>query len=153
MPSSPSRGFGALRHRNFTFFLIAKFCATLAVQMQGVAVGWQVYALSGDPLDLGLLGLAQFLPFMPLTLIAGQVADRADRRFILFLCYGLEALCGILLLHFTLSGLREVWPVFAVMALYGGARAFMMPTSQALMPNLVPEASFANAVALNSSTV
>ncbi len=152
MPPSSPRGFGALRHRNFTLFLTARFCAILAVQMQSVAVGWQVYSLSGDPLDLGLIGLAQFAPFSVLVLLAGQVADHADRRFILLLCYAVEALCGILLLHFTLSGIQAVWPVFAVMALYGSARAFMMPTGQALMPNLVPTESFANAVALNSST-
>ena len=152
MPGSSSRGFGALRHRNFTLFLLARFCATLAVQMQSVAVGWQVYNLSGDPLDLGLIGLAQFAPFSVLVLVAGQVADHADRRFILFLCYAVESLCGILLLYFTLSGLQAVWPVFAVMALYGAARAFMMPTGQAIMPNLVPPESFANAVALGASS-
>ncbi len=145
-------GFGALRHTNFSFFLIARFCATLAVQMQGVAVGWQVYSISGNPLDLGLIGLAQFLPFSILVLVAGQIADRADRRLILFLCYAVECLCGILLLNFTLTGQQAVWPVFAVMALYGSARAFMMPTSQAIMPNLVPTESFANAVALSSSS-
>ena len=148
----PHKGFGVLRHRNFSFYLLARFCATLAVQMQGVAVGWQVYSISGNPLDLGLIGLAQFLPFSILVLVAGQLADRADRRAILFLCYVVECLCGILLLIFTLTGQQEVWPVFAVMAIYGSARAFMMPTSQAIMPNLVPAESFANAVALNSSS-
>ena len=145
-------GFGALRHPNFSFFLTARFFATLAVQMQGVAVGWQVYSLSGNPLDLGLIGLAQFLPFAILVLVAGQIADRADRRLILFLCYAVECLCAILLLDFTLTGQQAVWPVFAVMALYGSARAFMMPTGQAIMPNLVPAESFANAVALSSSS-
>ena len=152
MSNLPHHGFGALRHSNFSLFLIARFCATLAVQMQGVAVGWQVYSISGNPLDLGLIGLAQFLPFSILVLVAGQIADRADRRLILFLCYVVECLCGILLLDFTLTGQQAVWPVFAVMALYGSARAFMMPTSQAIMPNLVPTESFANAVALSSSS-
>ena len=145
-------GFSALRHRNFRLFIVARFCATLAVQMQGVAVGWQVYAISGNPLDLGLIGLAQFAPFAILVLVAGQIADRADRRLILFLCFAVECLCGICLLAFTVAGLQAVWPVFAVMALYGSARAFMMPTGQAIMPNLVPSESFANAVAINSSS-
>lgn len=148
----PRRRLGALRHRNFRLFLAARFAATLAVQMQGVAVGWQVYSLSGNPLDLGLIGLAQFLPFSVLVLLAGQIADRANRRLILFGCYAVECLCAVLLLHFTLSGLAAAWPVFAVMALYGAARAFMMPTGQALLPNLVSEAHFANAVALSSSS-
>jgi len=152
MSTSTQRGLGILRHRNFTLYLGARFLATIAVQMQGVAVGWQVYALTGDALNLGLIGLAQFAPFVVLILIAGQVADRADRRRILFLCYAVESLCGILLLQFTLSGLDFVWPVFAVMALYGSARAFMMPTSQAILPNLVPAERFANAVALSSSS-
>jgi MFS family permease len=146
-------GFGALRHRNFSLFLLARFCSTLAVQMQGVAVGWQVYSISGNPLDLGLIGLAQFAPFSVLVLVAGQLADRADRRAILFLCFTVECLCGIFLLYFTVTGQQAVWPVFAVMALYGSARAFMMPTAQALMPNLVPAEHFANAVALNSSSL
>ncbi len=144
--------FGALRYPNFSRFLIARFLATLAAQMQSVAVGWQVYALTHDPLDLGLIGLAQFLPFIVLVLVAGQVADRFDRRRILALCYATEVLCGVLLLGFTLSGLTVVWPVFSVMVLFGAARAFSMPASQAITPNLVPLAGFGNAVALNSST-
>lgn len=152
MPSHFSRGFGALRHRNFSLFFTARLIATLAIQMQGVAVGWQVYSLSGNPLDLGLIGLAQFAPFAVLVLVAGQVADHADRRLILFSCYALDCLCAILLLQFTITGIREVWPVFAVMVLHGSSRAFMMPSTQALTPNLVPKESFANAVALSSSS-
>jgi MFS family permease len=145
-------GFNALRHRNFAFYLCARFFATIAVQMQSVAVGWQVYALTGSTLDLGLIGLAQFAPFVPLVLVAGQAADRLDRRRILLLCYAVECLCGILLFAFSRAELQVAWPVFAVMALYGSARAFMMPTSQAILPNLVPAESFGNAVALSSST-
>lgn len=150
--SGKPRALSALQYPDFARFITARFLATLAVQMQSVAVGWQVYALTGDVLDLGLIGLAQFLPFIALVLIAGQVADRRERRRILTFCYALEVLCGLLLLAFTLSGLRVVWPVFAVMVLFGVARAFSMPTSQAITPNLVPPASFGNAVALNSSS-
>ncbi len=120
--------------------------------MQSVAIGWQVYAATGDPLDLGLIGLAQFLPFVILVLPAGQVADRMDRRLILVGCYGVEALCAGLLLVYTLSGISEVWPVFSVLVLFGSARAFSMPSSQAITPNLVPRIAFANAVAINSSS-
>jgi len=141
----------ALRYRNFTLTLAARFIATLAVQMQSVAIGWQVYAITEDPLDLGLIGLAQFLPFVVLVLPAGQVADRFDRRLILTLCYAVEVACAVMLLVFSISGLSVVWPVFAVLVLFGSARAFAMPTSQAITPNLVPNASFGNAVALNSS--
>jgi MFS family permease len=143
---------GALSSPDFSRFLFARFFSTLAVQMQSVAVGWQVYAITRDPLDLGFIGLAQFMPFLVLTLIAGQVADRRDRRLILTLCYATEVLCALLLLVFTYTGLKVVWPVFAVMVLFGVARAFSMPTSAAITPNLVPIERFGNAVALNSST-
>lgn len=120
--------------------------------MQSVAIGWQVYSISGKALDLGLIGLAQFLPFVILVLPAGQVADRYDRKRIIALCYVVEALCAVLLLGYSLSGLDIVWPVYAVLVLFGCARAFAMPTGQAITPNLVPRAAFPNAVALNSST-
>lgn len=150
--SGKPRALSALQYPDFARFIAARFLSTLAVQMQSVAVGWQVYAITGDALDLGLIGLAQFTPFIALVLIAGQVADRRERRLILTFCYALEVLCGLLLLAFTLSGLQVVWPVFAVMVLFGVARAFSLPTSQAITPNLVPPTSFGNAVALNSSS-
>ena len=120
--------------------------------MQTVAVGWQIYEITRDPLDLGLIGLSQFLPFVLLVLPAGHFADRHTRQKVLAACYGLELLCALLLLAFTLSGMLVVWPVFAVMVLFGVARAFAMPTGQALMPNLVPPAMFSRAVAVNSTT-
>ena len=121
--------------------------------MQTVAVGWQVYAITRNPLDLGLIGLSQFLPFVVLVLPAGQVADHYDRRRIIALCYAVECVCAALLLGFTLHGLQAAWPVFAAMVLFGIARAFAMPTGQALLPNLVPPADFGKAVALNSSNM
>lgn len=141
----------ALRHPGFAGFLTARFLAVFAVQMQTVAVGWQVYAIHHDPLDLGLVGLSQFLPFIPLALVAGHAADRFNRRHILALCYAIQLLCALMLFVFTLNGLSVVWPVFVVMGLFGVARAFGMPASQAIVPNLVPAESFGNAVALNSS--
>ena len=144
--------FSALRHRNFTLFLSARFIASVAVQMQSVAVGWQVYEKTGNAMDLGLIGLAQFAPFALLILVAGHVADQWNRRWIIVGCVFLEMLCGLLLLAFSLADLEPVWPVFAVMALYGSARAFMMPASQAILINLVPSESFGNAVALSSSS-
>jgi MFS family permease len=152
MTEARARMPSALRYPAFTRFLVARFLSTFAVQMQSVAIGWQVYAMTRDPLDLGLIGLAQFLPFLALVLPAGQIADRHDRRAILAACYATELLCALLLLAFTVSGLTVVWPVFAVLVLFGTARAFSMPTSQAITPNLVPLESFGNAVALNSSS-
>ena len=141
-----------LAYPGFTRFLSARLLASVAVQMQTVAVGWQVYAITGNPLDLGLIGLSQFLPFVLLVLPAGHVADRHNRAVILSLCIALEFVCALALLAFTLSGLEVAWPVFAVMVVFGTARAFSMPAGQAIMPNLVPPSLFSRAVAVNSST-
>jgi MFS family permease len=136
--------------RDFTVYAAARFCTTLAWEMLGVAVGWQVYALTHNPLDLGLVGLAQFLPFVLLVLPAGYVADHADRRLVLIGAYSVQGVCAGVLLWFTLAGAQHVWPVFAAMALFGAGRAFSMPTSQAMTPNLVPPEVFPKAVALHS---
>jgi MFS family permease len=120
--------------------------------MQSVAVGWQVYQITHSLFDLGLIGLAQFAPFLALILWAGHVADTHDRRFIVLLCMATQLLCSGLLLAFTLSGSSVVWPVFAVLVLFGSARAFMMPASQAVLRNLVPLQDFSQAVALSSSS-
>src|SRR5262245_63464565 len=117
-----TRGHGArlevLRNRDFRLFLVARLLATLAVQMQTVAVGWQVYAITHDPLDLGLIGLSQFLPFIVLILPAGQIADHSDRRRILALCYSIETICAVLLLSFTDLNLAVDWPIFGVLVLF-----------------------------------
>ncbi|MEJ1966332.1 MAG: MFS transporter [Gammaproteobacteria bacterium] len=141
----------ALRYRDFTVFAIARFCATLAWQILGATVGYQLYQLTHDPLSLALVGLAQFLPFVLCVLPAGQVADRFDRRLVLICAYSAEAACAAALLWFTLSGIKIVWPVFLAMTLFGAGRAFWMPTSQAITPNLVPREAFPGAVAVNST--
>jgi MFS family permease len=145
-----SQEFSALRYRDFTVYAAARFCTSLAWEMLGVAVGWQVYQLTHNPLYLGFVGLAQFLPFVLLVLPAGHVADRADRRFVLLAAYGVQGVCAGVLLAFTLSGTTQVWPVFVAMTLFGAARAFSMPASQAMTPNLVPPEVFPQAVAFNS---
>ena len=149
---SPSSRLAVLRNRNLSFYLSARFLGTIAVQMQSVAVGWQVYQITGSLFDLGLIGLAQFAPFLILILWAGHVADRYDRRKIIVLCMLTQLLVSALLLAFTASGSGVVWPVFAVLVLFGSARAFMMPASQAVLRNLVPDKDFGQAVALASST-
>ena len=140
-----------LRNRDFRLYLVGRTFSTFAVQMQTVAVGWQVYSVTHDPLDLGLIGLSQFLPFIVLILPAGQIADRRDRRRILTGCFAVEFVCALLLLALAWRGIDTAWPVFAVMVLFGSARAFAMPTGQALLPNLVTREHFGTAVALNTS--
>jgi len=141
----------ALDHPDARRYLGARLLVSLGVQMQTVAVGWQVYAITGNPFDLGLIGLSQFLPFAVLVLPAGQIADRYDRRKIVTVCYLLGALAAGLLLYLSVAQPRSVLPVFGVMALFGVVRALIMPTNQALLPNLVPASVFGNAVALNTA--
>jgi MFS family permease len=151
MSSIRKRTSEVFRHTAFVRYLTARLLATLAAQIQTVAVGWQVYAITRDPLDLGLIGLSQFLPFVILILPAGQIADRFDRRRIVTLCYAGETLCAVMLLLFTVYDITDPWPIFGAMILLGCARAFSMPSGQALLPNLVPAQDFGRAVALNSS--
>ena len=142
----------ALRHRSFAFFQLAKFLSSLATQIQTVAVGAQVYELTHRPLDLGIIGLSQFLPFLLLVLPAGQAADRLNRRALLMACFATELGCGLALLWFTVSGAASPWPVFAVMVAFGVARAFSAPSASALLPNLVPKELFGTAVGISSSS-
>ncbi len=136
---------------NFRRYWIARLCGTLATQMQGVAIGWQVYAMTQRPLDLGFVGLAQFLPALCLTLVTGHVADRYDRRRILSICTVVEALCTLLFLNLTISGNTDARWIFALLSLFGFAKAFEFPAAISLMPNLVPPQQFVNAAAWNSS--
>ena len=140
----------ALGYANFRRFALARFFSTLAWQMTGVAVGWQIYALTHNALDLGLIGLAQFLPFLCLILPAGHVADRFDRRRVCLGAYAAEMFCPAALLIFSLLGGRAVWPVFVAMGAYGAGRAFWMPAGQAMLVNLVPEEVFPSAVGFSA---
>src|SRR5690349_13956317 len=117
MSETRRRAFEVLRHTAFVRYLSARLLATLAAQIQTVAVGWQVYEITRDPLDLGLIGLSQFLPFVLLILPAGHFADRHDRRRIVTLCYATETLCAVLLLLFTLHEVTSPVPVFGAMIL------------------------------------
>ena len=140
-----------LRERPFVRYLLTRFAAGVAVQIQTVAVGVQVYSLTHDPFDLGLIGLSQFVPFVACVLVAGHMADRFDRKAIVLGCLAVLVLCAGALATFAAIGIRTPGPVLAVMIVFGIARAFMAPASTALMPNLVPKPLFGSAVALNSS--
>jgi len=150
MPSQ-AHGFAVLRQRDYALYVGARFFASIASQMLIVAVGWQVYQKTGRLFDLGMIGLSQFLPFLCLALFAGHAADRYDRRAILSLCACAQLLSAVLLLMFAVAGLALTWPIFAVLALLGVARAFQMPTGQSLLPNLIPPAMLGSAIAINSS--
>lgn len=139
------------RHAGFRNYWIARLTATFAVQILSVSVGWQVYTLTREPWDLGLIGLVQFLPSLLLVLVTGAVADKFNRRSILTICLAAEAICATGLILLTLEGLSVVWPVFAVLAGFGIARAFYGPASSAILPALVPTEELAPAIALSTS--
>ncbi|MCX5516903.1 MFS transporter [Kaistia defluvii] len=145
------KSFGAFQHRGFLFYWLSRLCATFAVNMVSVSVGWQVYDLTRDPFDLGLIGLVQFLPALLLVLVTGSVADRFNRRMIMALCLAGEAFAVMALLAFTISGSEMVVIVFGILLFFGIVRAFMGPASQSLAPNLVPTQDLASAIAWNSS--
>jgi MFS family permease len=139
------------RYRDFVLYQAARFLSLAGNQMQSVAVGWQVYALTGRALDLGYVGLAQFVPFFFFSLIGGHAADRFDRRRILLVCYFLQAACAGLLLLLVWKQWRDARLIYAALMLFGVARAFSAPAASALQPQLVPLNRFSRAVALGSS--
>jgi MFS family permease len=154
--SSVSSGRIAFQSANFRRYMTARFMVTVSSEMQSVAVGWQIYELTHRPFDLGIVGLAQFLPGILLFLIAGHTADRVSRLRILRTCYGAFSVCSLLLLGVTLlgakrAGITSVYPIYFILLLNGTVRAFNGPASQAFLPLLVPEEHFPNAVAWGSS--
>jgi MFS family permease len=142
----------ALAHRDFRRYLSAGFLAILAMQIQSVAVSWQVYGIARTPLALGYVGLFQFIPMMACTIPAGHLADRFDRRMILVYSNLASAIAAGGFLILALSRTTILWPFYAVLMLFGAARAFAGPASQSFVPLLVPQEQFPQAVAWSSST-
>src|SRR5215469_12081940 len=143
---SPRRGLESFASRDFRRYQLARVAVILGAEAQSVAVAWQVYSITHRALDLGYTGLALFLPGLLFLLPAGHVADRFDRRQIILVCYSLQVLCTATLLALTRMGLHTVLPIYAVLFLVGMGRAFSGPASSALIPHLVPEKHFVNAV-------
>ena len=149
MPVSASSS--VFYHRAFRQYWIARVGSVFAYQMQTVAVGWQMYALTGSPLDLGLVGLAQFLPSVALVLVAGHVADRHDRRGIIGWSRGIQGVAAVTLALLSATGAITEHAIFALVAVIGAARAFEMPTLQSLLPALVPPSLLSRAVGANAT--
>src|SRR5436190_7362233 len=126
--------------------------SSAAREAQIAVVGWQVYAITRDPLALGLIGLAEALPFIATALYAGHIADRADRKRIALAGTFSLLLSAIALLAFTLMHMLNIWPIYAVIFLSGIGRSFTRPAVQALSADLVPREIYSNAVAWRSST-
>jgi MFS family permease len=144
--------FSILRHPSLTRFWLARVATAVAFQMQGVAVGWQLYDLTSNPIDLGLVGLVQFVPVLLLMLVAGQIADRHDRRFVLALSQVVEAVGALALTLATLTGVIHSGVIFAAVFVLGAARSFEMTTSQSMLPGIVPAAMLPRAVAVIASS-
>jgi MFS family permease len=152
----PHDAYAALRHREFRWFIVSLFAMVVASQLQAVVVGWQVYRITHDPLSLGLIGLAEAMPFIAVALPAGYLADRRDRRAISVACLFVLACCSAALLAFSLSpGLFArvgVGPIYATIFVSGVARGILQPSRQALSAEIIPRSVYQNAIAWRSST-
>ena len=148
--------YAALRHREFRWFIVSLFTMVVGSQLQAVVVGWQVYRLTHDPLSLGLIGLAEALPFIGVALPAGYLADRQDRRAISVASLLVLACCSAALLAFSLStGLLArvgVGPIYGTIFVSGIARGILQPARQALGAEIIPRSVYQNAIAWRSST-
>ena len=146
--ASPPR---LIRHRSFVLFWCVRTFTNGAYMMQGVAVGWQIYDLTNNPLDLGLVGLVQFFPLIAMSLIAGQVLDLFDRRVIAGVCQVGKALAALCLAVGTAQGWLGREAMFAILFLSGTARAFEIPTMHAILPGIVPATLLPRAIAASAS--
>ena len=140
----------AFRHRDFALFWVSLVTEALALQMAVVAIGWQVYSISGSALDLGLLGLAEFLPLLLLALPAGQLADRIPRRRLLTVMGASNAVVLSGLLAVTIADVGRVWPFFVLAFVQGIGSAIGAPAGRALTPSLVPQEILVSALAQRS---
>jgi MFS family permease len=150
-PADSRAGRAAFTHPAFVLFQIARFLIVSAIEMQAVAVGWQVFEITKKPLDLGLVGLAQFLPGILLFPISGHTSDRFERRKVLSACYAGFAVCFGLLLVLSRYRLRSIAAIYVVLVLIGVVRSFNSTASRSILPLLVSEEHFPNAVAWNAT--
>jgi MFS family permease len=137
---------GAFRHRDFRCYALARFLTICAGQMLAVAIGWQVYAITQEELQLGLVGLAQFAPNLIFSLFSGTVADRRDRRRIVMVCVMSSLLCAGALAWTSSTGSPSLALIYGVSFLFGIIRAFSAPANSAFLPAVVQGPDFPNAV-------
>jgi MFS family permease len=145
----------SLRNTNFLWYVASLVALTLGTQIQATVVAWQVYALTKDPLSLGIVGLAEALPFITAALYAGHIADRHNRKTLTVVAIAIQVLCGVALLVLTVRArvmlAGRVWPIYGVVAASGLARSFLQPARTALGAEIVPRETYANAVTWRSS--
>lgn len=123
-------------------YLLARFCGSTAFQIQGVAVGWYIYAITNSPLQLGFVGLAMFLPTVSLALFAGHAIDRFQRRRVLLAAWSVQAFAATIIGVLALTGAGTVFWIYVLIACVGAGRSFEQPAQAALLPTLVPVAVF-----------
>ena len=147
-PPPPARrsGIEAFRFRDFRRYQLARVMAVLGAEAQAVAVAWQIYSITHRAIDLGYTGLALFLPGLIFLLPAGHAADRFDRRRVILVCYSLQMACSLTLALLACRGSQNILAIYAVLFVIGTGRAFSGPAASALIPHLVPEEHFVNAV-------
>jgi len=148
--------YAVLKIKDFNFFLLARFAITLAIQMQSAIVGWQVYQYTKDPFSIGLIGLAEAIPFIAVALFGGHFADIINRKKIIIFCDAVYFLCALMLLLLTykfsfLIDNLGVITIYSIIFITGIARGFMGPSQVALMAQIVPRELYANSSAWNSS--
>ncbi len=141
----------AFLSRDFRRYQLARAVVIMGAEAQALAVAWQVYQITHRAIDLGYTGLMLFLPGLLFILPAGHVADRFDRRQVILVCYVLQAFCTMALFGMAWRGIDRVWPIFALLFVIGTGRAFSGPASSALVPHLVPQEHFVNAITWGSA--
>ncbi|MFC7291850.1 MFS transporter [Hirschia litorea] len=144
--------FAAFKHTSYVRYFGARFMATFAVQILSVAIGWQLYDLTKEPIWLGWIGLVQFLPALLLVFVTGLSADKFGRRLVMGLAFVTESMCALIILLMAIFDTISPIPVLIVLTLFGIGRAFASPAASSLAVNLVPKEDFSNAVAWNSSS-
>lgn len=149
-PEPPVREgrFAALQHRDYRLYWAGSFVSLIGTQMSTVAIGWQIYQLTHDAAMLGLIGLFTVVPLVLFSLYGGVIADALDRRRLLLVTQAMLLLTSLTLAVTTLTGVINVWVIFAVAAVQGGTAAFNNPARSALIPNLVPRRHLTSAISL-----
>lgn len=148
--------YAAFNIRDFRVFIMARQCATLAIQIQATIVGWQLYEITHDPLALGLIGLTEAVPAITVSLYAGHIADIVARKKIILATISILLFCAFSLLFFTLEPGYFILsygslPIYAIIFLSGLARGFLSPANFSFMPQLIPRHLYANAISLNTT--
>jgi len=139
------------RQRDLVSFISGRFLSTVAMQVQSVAIGWQIYNIANTPLALGLVGACQFLPMFLLTLPAGEISDRYDQRKVYAIALAMQGICSAIFMVLSLKTPHNTMLFYATLVLFGAARGFSAPSGSSLLAFLVPQEKLARSIAVNSS--